>query len=67
LSPSLPARIAAIPGYEVVLFCRDASKAQAAVEDIQRRTYNTRVRSELVDLARLEFIEALFRICEGER
>ena len=47
------------------MLCRDAAKAQAAVEDIRRRTGNTRVRYEVVDLARLASVEALSSRWDG--
>ena len=45
--------------YEVVLAVRNESKAQQAVADIQQTTGNSRVRYELVDLARQASIQAL--------
>ena len=56
---AIATRIAAHPGHEVVLLCRDPAKAQAAVADIQRRTGNPWVRFELVDLSRHASIAAL--------
>ena len=56
---AIAGRIASHPGYEVVLLCRDAAKAEAAVADIQQRTGNPRVRYALVDLARQASIAAL--------
>ena len=51
-------RIAALPGTEVVLACRDAEKGQAAAAAI-RATGNPRVRAELVDVSRQASVRAL--------
>lgn len=51
--------------YEVVLAVRNESKAQQAVADIQQTTGNSRVRYELVDLARQASIQALAARWEG--
>jgi len=59
IGQAIAGRIAARPGYEVVLLCRDAAKGAAAVADIQRRTGNTQVRYALADLARQVSIAAL--------
>ncbi len=58
-------RIASRHGYEVVLLCRDPSKAEVAVADIQHRTGNPRVRYEVVDLARQASIAALAKRWAG--
>lgn len=52
-------RIAERPGYEVVLVCRDAAKAEAAVESIRQRSGNPHVRHEIADLSRRASIRAL--------
>ncbi len=52
-------QLAAIPGHEVVLVCRDEDKAARCVEAISRATGNPRVRYELTDLARRASIQAL--------
>ena len=62
---AIAARIASHLHYEVVLLCRDTSKGQAAVDDIQRRTGNARVRCEVADLARGDSIAALAARWEG--
>jgi NAD(P)-dependent dehydrogenase (short-subunit alcohol dehydrogenase family) len=36
IGKAIAARIAAHPGFEVVLVCRDVAKGQAAVDDIQQ-------------------------------
>ena len=52
-------RLAAEPDYEVVLLCRDRSRAAAAVAEIRERTGNDQVRYELVDLSRQMSVQAL--------
>ena len=51
--------IAARPGFEVVLVCRDARRAEAAALEIRKRTGNQDVRFELADLGRKESIQIL--------
>ncbi len=65
IGKAIATRIASAPGYEVVLLCRDAARAQAAVADILQRTGNKRVRHELVDLSRRDSITALAERWEG--
>ena len=65
IGQAIAARIASRPNYEVVLLCRDAAKAKAAVGDIQRRTGNRCVRYELVDLARRASIVAVSERWDG--
>lgn len=62
---AIAGRIASHREYEVVLICRDAARAEAAVAEIQRRASNPRVRYELVDLARQASIAALARRWAG--
>jgi NAD(P)-dependent dehydrogenase (short-subunit alcohol dehydrogenase family) len=59
IDQAIDRRIAARPGYEVVLLCRNPANAQAAVAQIQRHTGNPRVRYELADLSRHHSIAAL--------
>jgi NAD(P)-dependent dehydrogenase (short-subunit alcohol dehydrogenase family) len=59
IGKAIATRIAAYPGFEVVLVCRDGAKAQAAVNAIQHQTGNPQVRYELVDLGRRVSIVAL--------
>jgi NAD(P)-dependent dehydrogenase (short-subunit alcohol dehydrogenase family) len=59
IGKAIASRIASHPDFEVVLVCRDAAKAAAAVRDIRERTGNERVRFELADLGRQASIEAL--------
>jgi NAD(P)-dependent dehydrogenase (short-subunit alcohol dehydrogenase family) len=65
IGKAIATRIASRPEYEVVLLCRNAEKAQAAVADIQQRTGNRRVRSEIVDLARRDSVVSLANRWEG--
>lgn len=65
IGKAIATRIASEPNSEVVLLCRDASKGQAAVDEIQRRTRNARVRYEVADLARGDSIAALAARWEG--
>ena len=65
IGKAIATRIALEPSYEVVLLCRDASKGRAAVDEIQRRTGNARVRYEVADLARGDSIAALAARWEG--
>jgi len=59
IGKAIATRIALETSYEVVLLCRNASKGQAAVDEIQRQTGNARVRYEVADLARSGSIAAL--------
>jgi NAD(P)-dependent dehydrogenase (short-subunit alcohol dehydrogenase family) len=59
IGKAIAARIAAHPGFEVVLVCRDVAKGQAAVDDIQQQTGNPLVRHELADLAQRGSVVAL--------
>ena len=52
-------QLAAIPGHEVVLICRDEGKAARCAEAISRATGNSHVRYELADLSRRASIQAL--------
>jgi len=65
IGKAIAQNIAAIPGYEVVLLCRDRSRAQAAVADIRRLACNGHVRHELVDLSRRRPIAALAERWKG--
>ena len=59
IGKAIARQIAALPGYEVVLACRDEEKAKAAVREIVEATGNRKVRFELVDVSRRASIEAL--------
>ncbi|GIK36308.1 MAG: hypothetical protein BroJett011_01410 [Chloroflexota bacterium] len=52
-------QIAAIPGYEVVLACRNEEKARQAAGEISQATGNQQVRYEIVDVSRQASISAL--------
>jgi NAD(P)-dependent dehydrogenase (short-subunit alcohol dehydrogenase family) len=65
IGKAIATRIASRPEYEVVLLCRNAAKARAAVADIRQRTDNARVRSEIVDLARRDSVAALAERWKG--
>jgi NAD(P)-dependent dehydrogenase (short-subunit alcohol dehydrogenase family) len=65
IGQAIATRVASRPDYEVVLLCRNAAKAQAAVADIRQRTGNALVRSEIVDLARRDSVAALAERWEG--
>jgi NAD(P)-dependent dehydrogenase (short-subunit alcohol dehydrogenase family) len=52
-------QIAALPGYAVVLACRDEGRAKAAAQEIVAATGNRRVRAELVDVSRKASVQAL--------
>lgn len=53
------ARSLAAQGAETYLLCRNAEKAEKAKEEIQASTGNTAVFVEVVDLERLESVQAL--------
>jgi NAD(P)-dependent dehydrogenase (short-subunit alcohol dehydrogenase family) len=65
IGKAIATRIAARPGYEVVLLCRNAEKAQAAVAQIRQQTGNDRVRPEIVDLERRDSVFSLADRWEG--
>lgn len=50
---------------EVVLGCRDQTRAEEAVRDIRRSTGNERVRYELVDVSRRSEVQALAKRWQG--
>jgi NAD(P)-dependent dehydrogenase (short-subunit alcohol dehydrogenase family) len=58
-------QIAAKPGYEVVLACRNEDKARQAVREIIQVTGNERVRYEIVDVSRRASIRGLVERWEG--
>lgn len=57
--------IAAQPGHELVLACRNRAKAERTVRDIARESGNPRVRYELVDVARRASVAALAARWQG--
>ncbi len=58
-------QIAAQPGYEVVLACRNEEKARQAIGEIIQATGNDRVRYEVVDVSRQASIQALAKHWQG--
>jgi NAD(P)-dependent dehydrogenase (short-subunit alcohol dehydrogenase family) len=58
-------QLAAIPGHEVVLVCRNEDKAAGCVDAISRATGNPHLRYELADLARQASIQALAQRWKG--
>lgn len=58
-------QLAALPGYRVVLLCRDADKAARCTQHITQVTGNLRVRYELVDVSRRASIVALAERWKG--
>ena len=65
IGAAIAAQIAAVPGHEVVLVCRNAAKASACAERISQITGNPHVRYELADLSRRHSIQALARRWPG--
>jgi NAD(P)-dependent dehydrogenase (short-subunit alcohol dehydrogenase family) len=65
IGKAIATRIAARPDHEVVLLCRDAEKARAAVAEIRQRTGNDRVRPGIVDLERRASVFSLAHRWEG--
>lgn len=57
--------IAAEPGYEVTIVCRDAAKGKRALQDLIRATGNPHVICQLTDLSRRSEIDALAARWEG--
>ncbi|ESQ10120.1 MAG TPA: SDR family oxidoreductase [Chromatiaceae bacterium] len=65
IGKAIAERIATTPGFEVVLLCRDATKAEAAVTEIRERTGNAGVSHEIVDLSRRASIAELAMRWQG--
>ena len=57
--------LAARPGHEVVLVCRDRDRARRSLGRIAKATGNTALRYEIADLSRAASIEALARRWSG--
>ncbi len=51
IGKAIALQIAEKPDYELVLLCRDAQRAERAVEEIRHRTANDHVSYDLVDLS----------------
>ena len=65
IGTAIARQIAATPGHEVVLVCRDGDKAAHCAEGISRATGNPRVRYVLADLSNRASIDALGQNWEG--
>jgi retinol dehydrogenase 12 len=65
IGSAIAAGIAARPGFEVVLACRDGRKAARTVDRIATATGNRRVRYETVDVSRRAAVEALAARWQG--
>jgi NAD(P)-dependent dehydrogenase (short-subunit alcohol dehydrogenase family) len=65
IGAAIVAGIAACPGFEVVLACRDGRKGARTVERVVTATGNRRVRYETVDLSRRVAVEALAARWQG--
>jgi NAD(P)-dependent dehydrogenase (short-subunit alcohol dehydrogenase family) len=59
IGKAIALEIARQPGYQVVLLCRDAHKADKAVSEIIERSGNQRVSFEVVDVSSKESITAV--------
>ncbi len=59
IGEAIARQLAAQPGWEVVLVCRNEVKAAKSVREIIRATGNTRVRYEMVDVSRHASIRVL--------
>lgn len=65
IGTAIARQIAQCPGFEVVLLCRDKTKAGQTAKIIQQQTGSKEVRYELVDLTRLSDIEELTKRWSG--
>jgi NAD(P)-dependent dehydrogenase (short-subunit alcohol dehydrogenase family) len=65
IGKAIARQLAAEQGYEVVLACRNETKARQAVRDIIQNTGNSRVRYELVDVSRKVSIQAVAERWQG--
>ena len=65
IGTAIARQLAAIPGQEVVLICRDEDKAARCADGISRATGNPNVRYELTDLSLRTSIQALANRWEG--
>jgi NAD(P)-dependent dehydrogenase (short-subunit alcohol dehydrogenase family) len=65
IGQAIARQMAAIPGYEVVLACRNEDRARQAVREIIQATGNDRVRYEIVDVSRQSSIQALAERWQG--
>ncbi len=65
IGSAIAAGIAACPGFEVVLACRDATKAARTLERLVASTGSRRIRYEVVDVSRRVSVEALAARWQG--
>jgi len=65
IGKAIALQIAARPGFEVVLACRDAAKAERAVKEIATATGNRNVRYQMVDVSRKSSVESLAARWQG--
>jgi len=65
IGKAIARQLAAKPGWNVVLVCRNGDKGSAAVKEIVESTRNANVRLEIVDLSRRASIEALAARWQG--
>jgi retinol dehydrogenase 12 len=65
IGAAIARKLAEHAGYEVVLACRDATRAQRTVAEIQRATHNPHVRYVLVDVSRYASIQELVGQWQG--
>jgi NAD(P)-dependent dehydrogenase (short-subunit alcohol dehydrogenase family) len=61
IGKAIALEIAQLPGYQVVLLCRDAHKAEKAVSEIIERSGNKLVSFEVVDVSSKESVNAVAR------
>jgi NAD(P)-dependent dehydrogenase (short-subunit alcohol dehydrogenase family) len=65
IGKAIARQIAEREGFEVVLGCRDETKARRAADDIRHRSGNPSVRYEIVDVARRASVQALAARWQG--
>jgi NAD(P)-dependent dehydrogenase (short-subunit alcohol dehydrogenase family) len=65
IGKAIARQIATMPGYEVVLACRNEQKATQAVREVIQATGNKQVRYEIVDVSRRASIQALAERWQG--
>lgn len=65
IGKAIARQIAARPGFEVVLACRDEAKAERAAKEIATVTGNRNVRYEVVDVSRKSSVEPLAARWQG--
>jgi NAD(P)-dependent dehydrogenase (short-subunit alcohol dehydrogenase family) len=65
IGKAIARRLAATPGYEVVLVCRDPEKAKRCVAEISATTDNANIRFEIADLSQQASITAMAKRWQG--